>query len=40
MTLASGLVFFSRLHDAVIHVYDEAGNVIEAHGHASEFKEP
>ena len=32
--------FFSRSHDAVIRVYDEAGNVIEAHEHAGEFKEP
>jgi hypothetical protein len=29
----------SRSHDAVIRVYDEAGNVIETHGHAGEFKE-
>jgi len=26
-------------HDAVIRVYDEAGNVIETHEHAGEFKE-
>jgi hypothetical protein len=32
--------FFSRLHDAVIRVYDEAGNVIETHEHAGDFKEP
>ena len=32
--------FYSRSHDAVIHVYDEAGNVIETHEHAGEFKEP
>jgi hypothetical protein len=32
--------FFSRSHDAVIRVYDEAGNVIETHEHAGEFKEP
>jgi hypothetical protein len=25
---------------ALIRVYDEAGNVIEAHEHAGEFKEP
>ena len=25
--------FFSRSHDAVIRVYDEAGNVIETHEH-------
>jgi hypothetical protein len=31
--------FFSRSHDAVIRVYDEAGNVIETHEHAGEFKE-
>src|SRR5260370_30167146 len=31
--------FFSRSHDAVIHVYDEAGNVIAMHQHAGEFKE-
>jgi hypothetical protein len=30
---------FSRSHDAVIRVYDQAGNVIETHEHASEFKE-
>jgi hypothetical protein len=29
----------SRSHDAVIRVYDEAGNVIETHGHAGDFKE-
>ena len=27
----------SRLHHAVIRVYDEAGNVIETHEHAGEF---
>ncbi len=32
--------FFSRSHDAVIRVYDEAGNVIETHEHAGDFKEP
>jgi hypothetical protein len=31
--------FFSRSRDAVIRVYDEAGNVIETHEHAGEFKE-
>jgi hypothetical protein len=30
--------FFSRSHDAVSRVYDEAGNVIETHEHAGEFK--
>jgi hypothetical protein len=29
----------SRSHDAVIRVYDAAGNVIETHEHAEEFKE-
>ncbi len=29
----------NRSHDAVIRVYDEAGNVIETHKHAGEFKE-
>jgi hypothetical protein len=29
----------SRSHHAVISVYDEAGNVIEMHEHAGEFKE-
>ena len=32
--------FFSRSHDAVIRVYDEAGNVIEPHEHAGDFREP
>jgi hypothetical protein len=31
---------YSRSHDAVIRVYDDAGNVIETHEHAGEFKEP
>jgi hypothetical protein len=30
---------FSRSHDAVIRVYDEAGNVIETHEHVGDFKE-
>jgi hypothetical protein len=30
--------FRSRSHDAVIRVYDEAGNVIETHEHKGEFK--
>jgi hypothetical protein len=29
----------SPSHDAVIKVYDDAGNVIEAHEHKGEFKE-
>ena len=28
----------SRSHDAVIRVYDDAGNVIETHEHAGEFR--
>jgi hypothetical protein len=28
-----------RSADAVIHVYDDAGNVIETHEHAGEFNE-
>jgi hypothetical protein len=35
---AVGYAKFS--HDAVIRVYDEAGNVIETHEHAGEFREP
>ena len=31
--------FFSRSRHAVIRVYDEAGNVIETHEHAGDFKE-
>jgi len=31
--------FYSRSHDAVIYVYDEAGNVIEMHEHAGDFKD-
>ena len=31
--------FFSRSHDAVIRVYDDAGNVIEKHEHKGDFKE-
>ena len=29
----------SRSHDAVIRVYDQAGNMIEAHEHAGDFEE-
>jgi hypothetical protein len=31
---------YSRSHDAVIRVYDEAGNVIETHERRGAFKEP
>jgi hypothetical protein len=30
---------YSRSHDVVIRVYDAAGNVMETHEHAGEFKE-
>ena len=30
----------SRSHDAVIRVYDDAGNVIQTHKLAGDFKEP
>jgi hypothetical protein len=30
--------FYSRSHDAVIRVYDDAGNVIETHEHVGDFK--
>ena len=32
--------FYSRSHDALIRVYDESGNVIEAHEAAGDFREP
>jgi len=32
--------FFSRSHGAVIRVYDDAGDVIESHEHAGQFREP
>ena len=31
---------YSRSADAVIRVYDAAGNVIETHEHKGDFKEP
>jgi len=31
--------FRSRSHDAVIRVFDEAGNVIETHEHTGDFKD-
>jgi hypothetical protein len=31
--------FYSRLHDALIRVYDDVGNVIETHEHKGDFKE-
>jgi hypothetical protein len=32
--------FYSRSHDAVIRVYDNAGDLIETHEHKGDFKEP
>jgi hypothetical protein len=32
--------FRSRSHNAVIRVYDAAGNIVETHDHAGDFKEP
>jgi len=32
--------FRNRSHRAVIRAYDEAGNIIETHEHAGDFKEP
>jgi hypothetical protein len=31
--------FFSRSHDAVVRIYDQAGNVIKTHEQAGDFKE-
>jgi len=31
--------FYSRSQDALIRVYDGAGNVIDTHEHAGDFKE-
>jgi hypothetical protein len=39
MTPVEYAKFFSRSHDAVIRVYDEAGNVIETHEHAGDFSD-
>ena len=30
---------YSRSHDAVIRVYDDAGNVIKTHEHTGDFRE-
>ena len=35
----SNAKFYSQSHDAVIRVYDEAGNVIQPQEHESGFKE-
>ena len=31
---------YSRSHDAVIRVYDDAGKVTQTHEHTGDFKEP
>lgn len=31
--------FYSRAHNAVIHVYDAAGNILETHEHKGNFRE-
>jgi hypothetical protein len=31
--------FYSRAHDAVIRIYNAAGNLIETHEHKADFKE-
>jgi hypothetical protein len=36
---SAAIKFYSRSHDAVVRVYDAAGNVIETHEHGGEFKE-
>jgi len=37
--VAGTILGFSRSHHVIIRVYDQAGNVIETHEHAGEFKE-
>ena len=37
---SANAIHYSRSNDAVIHVYDEAGNVIETHEHTGDFREP
>jgi hypothetical protein len=37
--VSSAIVYFGRSHDAVIRVFDAAGNVIETHQHKGDFKE-
>ena len=36
---SAAVKFYSRSHDAVIRVFDEAGKVIDTHEHAGDFKE-
>jgi hypothetical protein len=39
MQPTAGQALFNRSHDAVIHVYDAAGNLIETREHKGAFKE-
>jgi hypothetical protein len=38
--MQSATQFYSQSHDAVIRVYDAAGNVVETHEQAGDSKEP
>jgi len=40
MTPSNTRSFSAESHDAVIRVHDEAGNLIETHEDAGDFKEP
>jgi hypothetical protein len=39
MSCVKTILFRGRSHDALIHVYDDAGYLIEMHEHAGDFKE-
>jgi hypothetical protein len=39
MNITGCAKFYSRSHDAVIRIYNVAGNVIETHKHEGDFKE-
>jgi hypothetical protein len=39
LTQSDGAMHYSRSHDAVLRIYDVAGNVIETHEHPGDFKE-
>jgi hypothetical protein len=39
-TLSRFKMHLSQAHDAVIRVYDAAGNLVETHEHAGKFREP
>jgi hypothetical protein len=38
--MQSAMQFTAAVHNAVIRVYDGAGNLIETHEHTGEFNEP